>query len=95
MDIKNMSTAGMHAAIHTLELRRVLYSQMLMPISASAASSWLEAPKVFQKVFHAGITLPLASVMVWKMKKIGTAEVSTVPSTLPFISRQPVSSSIT
>ena len=42
----NMSTAGTKVTIQAFLFLAVLSSQMVMPISARAASSWLEAPKV-------------------------------------------------
>ncbi len=88
----NMKTAGMKVTNQAFLFLAVLISQTVMPINASAANSWLEAPKVFQKTLQAETGLPSASVRLMSIKMAGVPPTISVEKIRPNQPFQPVSS---
>ena len=94
IDIKYIQTAGRNDTSQTYGVLTPFFSHTEMPMRARAARSWFEAPKVFQKVLHAEMIFPFASVPAYKRNTMGTSAVRVVPMTLPLMSFQPVNSSM-
>jgi len=87
-----MKMAGMRVKSQAFLFLAVFISQTVMPISARPANSWLEEPKVFQKMLQAATGLPSGPVSLMRNMIPGMIAVMPAANKRPHLPFHPVSS---